>query len=125
MKKHLFFSLLLASFSVATLVAHPNPAFAQTFAQDSKKAVVAGYGIGNVKLGMSKANLIKALPYHYGTYKHTFGIEELLFRYTSGFSGQDAFFDVLLKGDKVFQIATSDKAFSAPGGINTGTPINL
>ena len=83
--------------------------------------IVPGERIGEVSLGMSRNQVMAALPYHKGSMKHTFGVEEIIFLYTSGYDSRNAIVDVLLMKDKVVQIATSDQGDKIEGGYNTGS----
>ncbi len=85
------------------------------------KSIEPGKRVGPVKLGMSKADVIAALPVHYGTRSHTFGIEELIFRHKSGLHGWDVFTDVLFKDGKAIQIVSSNEDYKISGGFSKMT----
>ena len=86
--------------------------------------IVPAKGIGELTLGMSKAKVMDALPYHHGSKQHTFGIEEVMFLYKSAFDGRDSIVSVLFLNNKVIQIATSDGGQKIEGGYSTSTPMS-
>lgn len=95
-----------------------STAYAQV--TDSNR-IVPGQRIGAISLGMSRAQVMAALPYHRGVKQHTFGVEEIMFLYESGYDKRKSAVDVLLLKGNVVQIATSDQGHKVEGGYNIGT----
>ena len=82
--------------------------------------IVPGERIGAISLGMSRNEVIEAFPQHYAIKQHSYGVEEIVFKYKSAY-WDNATVDVLLLGGKVVQIATADKGHNTEDEYSVGS----